>query len=115
MEILARFWPGAESAKISTAGVAKEILIEFGTYNQIQNQSEVVVDNPGTLTLFGENGAIEKVNLTAGICGIFNEYHFPSNFMYKNDATRSQVLKFQTRELGQVYLSYICNYPNSLH
>lgn len=110
-------YPGQEQVEceLPNHGAIKAIVIESGTYKQNPdpNKSGVVVDNPGTLTLLGANGTIEKVNPTPGVGGIFNEYKFPSFFMSENNAMKSHQLKFETIQLGSIHISYICNRPNS--
>jgi hypothetical protein len=92
--------------QLPNLGTTKGILIEtgadFGTGG-----------NRGTLTLLGANGIIEKVIPTAGIGGFFNEYNFPDYFAYTNDAMKPQRLKFETRQLGSIYISYVCNRQNA--
>ncbi|MBL7546004.1 MAG: hypothetical protein JNL11_19450 [Bdellovibrionaceae bacterium] len=97
-------------------GAVKSLVIESGTTkpNPDPTKSGVVIDNPGTLTLFGSSGVIEKANPTAGTSGIFNEYNFPNYFLSTNDAMKSHVLKFETKQLGPIYIAYICHRPNSL-
>ena len=111
-------YPGQEQVEcdLPNLGSVKSILIESGTYKQNPdpNKSGDVIDNPGTLTLLGANGIMEKVNPSPGVGGIFNEYHFPSYFMSENDAMRPHRLKFETRQLGPIYIAYICDRPNAL-
>lgn len=89
--------------QLSDLGAVTAVLIEPGT-NKL---------DPGTLTLLGATGVIEKVNPTPGAGGIFNEYNFPIAFRYENDAMTPQRLKFETRQLGPIYLAYVCNRPNA--
>lgn len=83
----------------------------FGALKALSFESGTTKENPGSLTLIGANGMIEKVNPTAGVGGIFNEYEFPSSFYSTNDALNPQFLKFETKTLGTLMVSYICNRP----
>jgi hypothetical protein len=94
------------ACQLPKAGAVTEILIETGA-------DHGAGDNRGTLTLLGQDGILEQVNPTGGMGGIFNEYNFPNFFTYTNVANKSQVLKFETRQLGLVYIAYVCNRPNA--
>lgn len=87
------------------------LLLESGVRKY--NATQPFVDTQGTLTLIAANGVTENVKPSIGTGGSFNEYNFPNNFMYTNDARRAQILKFETRQLGQVLIAYICNRPNA--
>lgn len=89
----------------------KALFLESGVRKYSPNEPSV--DKQGTLTLMGANGIIEKVIPSTGIGGTFNQYNFPSNFMYTNIANKFQVLKFETKHLGQVLIAYVCNRPNA--
>lgn len=101
---------------LSDGGEVKSILIESGKFKQNPdpNKPGVVVDNPGTLTLLGPRGVIEIANPSPGIAGMFNEYNFPEAFHYENDAKKPQRIKFETRQLGLIYITYVCNRPNAV-
>lgn len=92
--------------QLPNLGAIKGVLIETGAQFGAGG-------NLGTLTLLGTNGIIEKVIPSAGTGGTFNQFHFPSFFTYTNDARQSQVLKFETKQLGRVLIAYVCNRPNS--
>jgi|JI9StandDraft_2_1071091.scaffolds.fasta_scaffold434247_1 hypothetical protein len=94
------------ACQLPNLGEVKEVLIETGA-------DYGAGGNRGTLTLLGANGVIEKVNPTTGASGLFNEYNFPNYFTYTNDAMKSQILKFETRQLGPIYIAYVCNRPNA--
>jgi|GEM_PF-3116000 hypothetical protein len=97
--------------QLPNRGEIKALFLESGVRKYSPNQT--AVDTQGTLALLGANGILEKVIPTTGIGGTFNQFNFPSNFMYTNDAQKSQVLKFETKQLGQVLIAYICNRPNA--
>jgi len=97
--------------QLPSLGGVKALYLESGVEKYSPNQPPVVTQ--GTLTLMGASGIIEKVMPSTGIGGTFNQYNFPSNFMYTNVANKFQVLKFETKHLGQVLIAYVCNRPNA--
>ena len=92
------------ACQLPNLGAVKGIIIESGAMFEYSG---------GTLSLLGTNGIIEKITPSPGIGGTFNQFNFPSYFTYTNDATKSQVLKFETKQLGQVIIAYVCNRPSS--
>ncbi len=104
--------------QLPNLGAVKAIFIESGPYyahgaNPVASIPGVVDDKLGTLSLLGANGVIEKVNPSVGTSGLFNEYNFPSYFSYTNDSRETQVLKFETKQLGSVFIAYRCNMQNA--
>lgn len=90
-------------------------VLESGTFKERTSAYDFVVDNPGTLTLQTASGATERVHPSEGVGGIFNEYVFPRYFVSLNDAKKPHILKFETRQLGQLQVSSVCNKPNAFY
>jgi len=99
------------SCLLPNQGAVKALLLESGFTKYFPDQPPV--HTQGTLTLLGENGPLEKVTPSTGTGGIFNEYNFPGSFTYENDAQRAQVLRFETKQLGELLIASICNRPNA--
>lgn len=101
----------------TTSSFAESIVGCDFTKAKYKNIERVVISTgqPGDVLIqYSEANGSEELAPVEGVGGTFGEIQFAAEIKHQNDAQRNTYVKVESKQLGLVQISYICNEPNSI-